>query len=72
MTTQKNFYDFNLSSLQERQERNNLFPELAKFHIALREELTEEEYLEFFQAEKDSIALLTEQNQSFNNTWVHA
>lgn len=72
MTTQKNFYDFNLSSLQERQERNNLFPELAKFHIALREEMTEEEYQEFFQAEKDSFALLTEQNQSFNNTWVHA
>lgn len=55
MTTQKTFYDFNLNSLQERQERNNLFPELALFHIALREELNEDEYQDFFNAEKESL-----------------
>ena len=55
LTQTKNFYDFNANSLQERQERNKLFPELAKFHIALREELTEAEYFEFFNAEKESL-----------------
>jgi hypothetical protein len=50
----KSFYDFNLNSPQERQERNQLYPELAKFHIALREEMSEEEYQEFFKAEKEA------------------
>ena len=50
----KSFYDFNLNSPEERQERNQLYPELAKFHIALREELSEEEYQEFFKSEKEA------------------
>ncbi len=52
MNTQKNFYEFNLDCMQERQERNALFPEMAKFHISLREELNEEEYQAFFNSEK--------------------
>ena len=51
----KNFYDFNLDSPQERQEREKLFPELSKFHIALREELSEDEYNQFYSAEKESL-----------------
>ncbi|QCR23359.1 hypothetical protein [Pontibacter sp. SGAir0037] len=51
----KSFYDFNSSNPQERQERNQLYPELAQFHIALREELGEEEYQLFYKAEKESI-----------------
>ena len=72
MTAEKTFYDFNLNSLQERQERNNLFPELARFHIALREELQEDEYMDFFNAEKESINQANVQNQTFSTTWATA
>ena len=72
MTAEKTFYDFNLSSLQERQERNSLFPELARFHIALREELQEDEYMDFFNAEKESIRQALVQNQTFNLSWAEA
>lgn len=72
MTAEKTFYDFNLNSLQERQERNNLFPELARFHIALREELQEDEYMDFFNAEKDSCRQAVAQNQTFKLTWAEA
>jgi len=72
MTAEKSFYDFNLGSLQERRERNHLFPELARFHIALREELTEEEYEEFFNAERESFRLARLQNQISEKTWALA
>ncbi|MFC5272291.1 hypothetical protein [Adhaeribacter terreus] len=72
MNVQKNFYEFNLSSLQERLERNNLFPELAKFHIALREELTEEEYQAFYNSEKADFYQLALQNQTFQQTCIEA
>ena len=72
MTAEKTFYDFNLSSLQERQERNNLFPELARFHIALREELQEDEYMDFFNAEKESFRQALTQNHTFKRTWAEA
>jgi hypothetical protein len=72
MITKKNFYDFNVSSPQERQERNKLFPELAKFHIALREELSEEEYQDFFNAEKESFRQITNLNQTKQRTWANA
>ena len=63
MNTPKNFYDFNLESKQERQERNTLFPEMAKFHIALREELNEEEYQAFYNAEKADFYQLNHLNK---------
>ena len=72
MTAEKTFYDFNLNSLQERQERNNLFPELARFHIALREELQEDEYMDFFNAEKESLKQALAQKQSFKIAWAEA
>lgn len=72
MTAEKTFYDFNLSSLQERQERNSLFPELARFHIALREELREDEYMDFFNAEKESLRQAMAQNQLVAQPWAHA
>jgi hypothetical protein len=72
MNAQKNFYDFNLSCLHERQERNNLFPELAKFHLALREELTEEEYQAFYNAEKADFYQLALQNQTFQPACIEA
>jgi hypothetical protein len=63
MTATKSFYDYNLGSPQERQERNALFPEMAKFHIALREELSENEYNDFFNAEKECFMKLAAQPQ---------
>lgn len=51
----KSFFDFNRNSPEERQERNELYPELARFHIALREEMDEEEYQAFYNSEKESL-----------------
>lgn len=50
----KSFYDFNRSNPQERLEQYKLFPEMALYHIALREEMGEEEYNAFYAAEKDA------------------
>jgi hypothetical protein len=69
MTAEKSFYDFNLNSLQERQERNNLYPELARFHIALREELREDEYQDFFNAERESFRQAMAMNQIAQRKW---
>ncbi|PVY43084.1 hypothetical protein [Pontibacter virosus] len=66
----KSFYDFNTDSPQERQERNQLYPELAKFHIALREEMSEEEYQEFYRAEKDAAKSLMIPNQNTSTQWI--
>jgi hypothetical protein len=66
----KSFYDFNRNSPQERQERNQLYPELAKFHIALREEMSEEEYQEFFEAEKKANKPLIIPNQPNPTQWM--
>jgi hypothetical protein len=51
----KSFFDFNRNSPEERKERNKLYPELAKFHIALREELGDEEYQSYYTSEKESL-----------------
>ena len=50
----KSFYDFNRNNPEERLEQYELYPEMALFHIALREEMEEEEYLAFYRAEKES------------------
>ena len=67
MNATKNFYDFNLSNRQERQERFNLFPEMAKFHIALREELSEEEYEAFYNAERTDFYQIIHQEKFISN-----
>lgn len=51
----KSFYDFNTNSPSERQERYRQYPELSRFHIALREEMSEEEYQLFYQSEKEAV-----------------
>ena len=50
----KSFYDFNRSTPEDRLEQYKLYPEMVLFHIALREEMGEEEYQEFYKAEKES------------------
>lgn len=66
----KSFYDFNTSSPQERQERNQLYPELTQFHIALREELGEDEYQEFYQSEKESLKKPAPLLYQTTNRWI--
>ncbi|TXK38007.1 hypothetical protein FVR03_14440 [Pontibacter qinzhouensis] len=68
----KSFYEFNPDSPQERQEREKMHPELSKFHIALREELGEEEYSCFYSAEKESFKPFMIPNQSYKPTWIQA
>ncbi|NEM98137.1 hypothetical protein [Pontibacter burrus] len=68
----KSFYDFNLESPQERLERNKLYPELASFHIALREELSEEEYQQFYKAEKEISQKRMPLNQTTQQQWITA
>ncbi|AKD02013.1 hypothetical protein POKO110462_13975 [Pontibacter korlensis] len=50
----RSFYDFNRSSPKERQEQYKYYPEMALYHIALREELGEEEYNAFYRAEQEA------------------
>lgn len=66
----KSFYDFNRDSRKERQERNQLYPELAKFHIALREEMSEEEYQEFYRAEKEAAKNLMIPKPNPTSQWI--
>jgi hypothetical protein len=50
----KSFFEYDLNSPQERQERFEQYPELSKFYIALSEELAQDEYEKFYEAEKES------------------
>lgn len=68
----KNFYEFNISSRRERLERNQLYPELAQFHIALREELGEDEYSEFYQSEKESTKVPAPMLYQNTGKWISA
>ncbi|MBF9253973.1 hypothetical protein I2I11_11780 [Pontibacter sp. 172403-2] len=68
----KSFYEFNRNSPQERRERNSLYPKLARFHIALREELSEEEYQAFYRAEKEALASYKPMYNQTQNRWAAA
>ncbi len=68
----KSFYDFDINSPQERNERSSMYPELATFHIALREELSEEEYNAFYKSEKESLRKYAPIIQQTQNTWIRA
>jgi hypothetical protein len=50
----KNFFEYDVNSPQERQERFEQYPELSRFYIALSEELSRDEYEKFYEAEKQS------------------
>lgn len=54
LSTMKSFYDFNRSSPEERQEQYKYYPEMSLYHIALREELGDEEYNAFYSAEQEA------------------
>ncbi len=68
----KSFFDYNRSSPEERMERNKLYPELAKFHIALREEMDDEEYQAFYTSEKESLKKSKPILHQTKNKWLSA
>ena len=68
----KSFYDFNRNNPEERMKQYELFPEMALFHIALREEMSEEEYLAFYQAEKEAVKRGAPLFHQTNRIWATA
>jgi hypothetical protein len=77
----KSFFEYDLNSPQERRERFEQYPELSKFDIALSEELSQEEYEKFFEAEKQSYFSLNKDTAGSNASagekkqaqlkWIH-
>lgn len=66
----KNFFDYDLNNPQERQERFQNYPELSKFYMALREELSQDEYEKLYEAEKQSFNSLTQSNSRNKLQWI--
>jgi hypothetical protein len=76
----KSFFEYDLNNPQERKERFEQYPELSKFDIALSEELSQEEYEKFFEAEKQSYFSLNNTSSSSSTAggkkqtqmkWIH-
>lgn len=65
----KNFFDYDLNNPADRQERTTYYPELSMFHMALQDELTDDEYQTYFESEKQLVTneLLTNTGQ---NQWI--
>ena len=68
----KSFFDFNRNSPEERRERNQLYPELAKFHIALREEMSEEEYQAYYASEQEALKRNRPMLYQTSSRWISA
>lgn len=68
----RSFYDFNRNNPEERLEQYQLYPEMALFHVALREELGEEEYSAFYRAEKESQRRAMPMYHQTTSKWVSA
>jgi hypothetical protein len=66
----KQFFEYDLDSPQERQERFEHYPELSKFYIALREELPQDEYEKLYEAEKQSFNSLLQPNSRNQMPWI--
>ncbi|MGV3587825.1 MAG: hypothetical protein ACO1OF_12535 [Adhaeribacter sp.] len=66
----KNFFDYDLSSPQERQERFQNYPELSKFYMALQEELSQDEYEKLYEAEKQSFNSLIQSKSRNKLQWI--
>ncbi|MGV3642247.1 MAG: hypothetical protein ACO1NZ_17120 [Adhaeribacter sp.] len=64
----KNFFDYDVNNPRERQERFEKYPELSKFDIALSEELSQDEYEEFCEAEKQSYQAINNYSSSQKNS----
>ena len=66
----KKFFDYDANSPQERQERFEQYPELSKFYIALSEELAQEEYENFVEAEKQSYFSFSPNKPNPQAQWI--
>ena len=65
----KNFFDYDLNNPAERQERTTHYPELSMFHMALQDELTDDEYQTYFDSEKQLVSTSLTTNP-VQNTWI--
>lgn len=65
----KNFFDYDLNNPAERQERSAHYPELSNFHLALQDELPDDEYQTYFESEKQLITPDFSTNPT-QNTWI--
>ena len=65
----KSFYDYDANNPAERRERYTHFPELSMFHMALQDELTDDEYQTFFDTEKQFISPTPAAN-SVKTQWI--
>ncbi|MDX5420872.1 MAG: hypothetical protein LPK07_07605 [Hymenobacteraceae bacterium] len=68
----KSFYEFNRGNPEDRLEQYKLYPKMALFHIALREELGEEEYQEFYRAEKEAQKRFAPMFHQTPSKWISA
>jgi len=66
----KNFFDYDASNPQERQERFENYPELSKFYIALSEEMAQDEYQNFVEAEKQSYYTFFPNTSNNQAQWI--
>ncbi len=65
----KSFYDYDVDNPAERQERYTFYPELSKFHMALQDELTDDEYQTYYEAEKQLVKPTPAVN-NFQTRWI--
>ena len=65
----KSFYDYDVDNPAERQERYTTYPELSRFHMALQDELTDDEYQTYFDSEKQLVSTSLTTNP-VQNTWI--
>ncbi len=66
----KNFFDYDINNPQERQERLEQYPALSKFYIALSEELSQDEYENFYEAEKQSFYSVAQSSNNQQSKWI--
>ncbi|RDC65433.1 hypothetical protein [Adhaeribacter pallidiroseus] len=65
----KSFYDYDVDNPTERQERYTTYPELSRFHMALQDELTDDEYQTYYESEKQLIKPTPVAN-NFQTRWI--
>ncbi len=65
----KSFYDYDLDNPAERQERYTIYPELSLFHMALQDELTDDEYQTYYESEKQLVKPTPVVN-NFQTRWI--
>ncbi|WP_026462341.1 hypothetical protein [Adhaeribacter aquaticus] len=66
----KNFFDYDINNPDESKEQLQQYPELSKFYIALSEELSQDEFENFYEAEKQSFYSVTQPSNNHKSKWI--